>query len=1251
MKKRVIWVICFVAFCFCFIKFSDLSIFEGVKAESEWTIEGTMVLSYNGKSSKVEVPFGMTAIGEGAFEENRIITEVVLPETLQSIGIRAFRGCSSLSSINLENITSYGEMAFEATAIQSVTLNSDVPLGLFAYGKLNYVKMTSNVTSIGNNAFYSCYQLTTVVMSDNIYSIGAQAFMGCKLLKDVALPKSLTSIGSKCFYETGIVEVDVPGTVEELPGLVFGECTSLMRITLHNGLKKIASNMIIDTLITSITIPSSVEEIGWFAVTGNSYLKSIHVEVDNKYYSSDNGVLYNHDYTKILSVPFAYPESILVVHEGCIESDERFASSLQNVVKVILPSTFKSIYYRAFYNSLKLEEVILPDGLEKIYAGAFSYCKLLQKITIPESVTFMGDSEMSSLWSGGVFAGCSMLKEVILPKNLVSLSSFAFQDCSSLERVYIPKGVESVGKLLFKGCSSLKVVEVEDGNPVCFTKDGVYYEVVDGINYLSVYPASKEGTTYTTPSTITHIKDGCFDSCRYLKEVVLSKEIISFGEEVFRNTTGLSKVTFLCDIETLPDATFLYSSVNEVILPSSLKVLGVRSFAFCKNLKSIVLPEGLLTIQSMAFYDSGLENLVMPDTVTSIDQAFMNCKSLVSIHLSDALKSMNASSFNGSKITEITIPSSLVVVPDYAFYNCQYLTTVNLPKTITSFSMACFGNCPLLTTINVDSENKYIKELDGILYNEDFTKLLFVNKTSDVSEIVLPATLIEVPQGSFTSDTRVKVITIPGSITTYGYRAFYNAGFEKVIFSEGVKTIPGFLFASCHSLKEVVLPSTLESLESAAFAECTVLERVVIPEGCSIKSGFSLFKNCVNLTEVVIPKSATVIPQYMFVGCIALQTITIPESVTRIEMNAFEGCLSLTFVIIPSSVETLEVNAFKDSGVKCIYFMGNAPVFVASQYGVDYYPLDSVLYMDKASSGFKTLKYQKYSKQFVYFSDGMFNDTMEVDCVNIGENNVLLTVDFSLPCTHQFYQMDGENEILLSGSVGNEVIVHNLIGGKSYDFKISVLFLVGNKIYRSSKLISKVIAMSKSDYEKKSFESILPSLTSIENYSLKELEYYVNLYQNLSEDVKTYILENTSYQELYKAYSLKKAYEDDINKITEISFSEQTVTINLGDTHLLNVIFPDGVENKQVAFTSNNNDIVSISETGLVSACALGTCVVTGTALNGVSTTITINVVKQPQTAHIGLVITLAIIALGAISTGVILLFKKRGYKDEAKNN
>ena len=138
--------------------------------------------------------------------------------------------------------------------------------------------------------------------------------------------------------------------------------------------------------------------------------------------------------------------------------------------------------------------------------------------------------------------------------------------------------------------------------------------------------------------------------------------------------------------------------------------------------------------------------------------------------------------------------------------------------------MACFGNCPLLTTINVDSENKYIKELDGILYNEDFTKLLFVNKTSDVSEIVLPATLIEVPQGSFTSDTRVTVITIPGSITTYGYRAFYNAGFEKVIFSEGVKTILDFLFASCHSLKEVVFPSTLESLESAAFARCTVLE-------------------------------------------------------------------------------------------------------------------------------------------------------------------------------------------------------------------------------------------------------------------------------------------------------------------------------------------------------------------------------------------------------------------------------------------
>ncbi|MCC8075842.1 MAG: leucine-rich repeat protein, partial [Clostridiales bacterium] len=176
-----------------------------------------------------------------------------------SIGINAFYGCSSLTSvtINSEAVVS-GTFSSSKSSLTDVTIGDSVttiPSSVFyEFKNLTSVTIGSSVTSIGSYAFYYCTSLTSVTIPDSVTSIGSYAFYNCKSLTELTLGKGVTSIGS----------------------YAFSGCTGLTEMTLGEGVTSIGSNAFYGcTGLTDVYYAGSEEE--WAAISiasGNTYLKN-----------------------------------------------------------------------------------------------------------------------------------------------------------------------------------------------------------------------------------------------------------------------------------------------------------------------------------------------------------------------------------------------------------------------------------------------------------------------------------------------------------------------------------------------------------------------------------------------------------------------------------------------------------------------------------------------------------------------------------------------------------------------------------------------------------------------------------------------------------------------------------------------------------------------------------------------------------------------------------------------------------------
>ena len=195
-------------------------------------------LYLNGEEVKdLVIPNSVTSIGELAFYCCKGLTSVTIPNSVTSIGYSTFAGCSGLTSVNIPNsVTSIGGSAFSGcSGLTSVTIpNSVTSIGDGAFSDcsgLTSVTIPNSVTSIGEYAFSFCSGLTSVTIPNSVKSIRDRAFYYCSRLTSVAIPNSVTSIGDYAFYRcSGLTSVTIGNSVESIGGYAFAACSEILDV-------------------------------------------------------------------------------------------------------------------------------------------------------------------------------------------------------------------------------------------------------------------------------------------------------------------------------------------------------------------------------------------------------------------------------------------------------------------------------------------------------------------------------------------------------------------------------------------------------------------------------------------------------------------------------------------------------------------------------------------------------------------------------------------------------------------------------------------------------------------------------------------------------------------------------------------------------------------------------------------------------------------------------------------------------------
>ena len=249
---------------------------------SDFRIENGELVEYTGKGGDVVIPDSVTSIGEKAFYDCHRLTSISIPDSVTSIGDGAFEGCRNLTIINIpDSVTHVGESAFSGCKAL-VNRNGFVIIRNVLYnyeGKAKSITIPDNVTSIWDCAFSECSSLTNISIPDSVTSIGDNAFSECSSLTNISIPDSVTSIGDNAFSECeSLTSISIPDSVTSIGDNAFSECSSLTNISIPGSVTSIGDNAFSECeSLTSISIPDSVTSIGERAFNDCSSLTSISV--------------------------------------------------------------------------------------------------------------------------------------------------------------------------------------------------------------------------------------------------------------------------------------------------------------------------------------------------------------------------------------------------------------------------------------------------------------------------------------------------------------------------------------------------------------------------------------------------------------------------------------------------------------------------------------------------------------------------------------------------------------------------------------------------------------------------------------------------------------------------------------------------------------------------------------------------------------------------------------------------------------
>ena len=550
-----------------------------------------------GVNGVVEIPFGVTKIGVGAFSGCSGLTDVMIPSSVELIDERAFEGCIGLAGVTVPSSVEYvGERAFEGC----VNLTSvAVPASVVSYdddrdgGGLERVFDTSCITNavildgvrkIGRGMFSKCFCLTDVSIPLSVGRIGEGAFSGCVGLTDVTIPPGVRFIQKDTFLNCrGLTNVVIPSSVVCIEEGAFSGCSSLASATIPSNVRYLGTS-------DYETYESSYERdcncSSGRAFEGCSRILNFVVDPADKFYSSRNGLLLTKDGTTLVQGI----NGDVVIPSGVTHIADSAFSGFSGLTSVSIPSSVKEIGDEAFRGCTGLTSVTIPANVTGIDGGTFFGCSGLTNFTVDAANESYVSRNGLLLTKDGSVLIRGVNGDVVIPPGVREIGDGAFLDCAGLTSVAIPDGVTRIGDGAFSGCIGLENVDI----PGSVMEIGS--ETFSGCTSL---------TGVTIPDGVTHIGDGAFSGCSGLVKVEIPGSVTEIGDGAF------SDCRRLVDIAVDP-ANASYAIRDGMLLTKDGRrlVCGFRG--------DIVIPEDMTGVGFMDLGCDGLTSVTIPANVRDV---------------------------------------------------------------------------------------------------------------------------------------------------------------------------------------------------------------------------------------------------------------------------------------------------------------------------------------------------------------------------------------------------------------------------------------------------------------------------------------------------------------------------------------------------------------------------------------------------------------------------------------------------------
>lgn len=597
------------------------------------------------------------------------------------------------------------------------------------------------------------------------------------------------------------------------------------------------------------------------------------------------------------------------------------------------------------YNKEGNEEADIPAEVggapvTEIGSGAFRGCTRLRSVYALKPLTTEDDYTGHTITTIGesAFEGCCLLRYTNLFEESEEIGDRAFKGCTLLDCSYFSNRLKRIGKEAFMDCRSLSLVELSEGNR---SIDDSAFENCIGL--LTIY----------LPGSLEKIGRNAFSGCGQISFInysgtekdweELTENIAPEGNEVLSDTGILycdyreestevtdGKLTF----EVFSDHAVLKNcdrkTAGELTVPAEVNgvpvtVIDGKAFDKCEFLDSVILPDGLKEIGSLAFKDSGVKDISIPGSVDKIEAAaFYETQWLKDMREKDPLVIVNGMVIDGQRCRgDVVIPEGVTKIEEAAFSGNKHITSVSIPESVTCIGNWAFDGCISLKSIVLPDSVRTFGT--GVL-----------KSCTALEEAVLPEGITRIEESMFHGCTSLRDVNIPDSVKIIGNMAFSGcSALKNVDIPDSVKIISDWAFSECEALTSVTIPGSVTIIRRYAFSSCTGLDSITIPEsvvcigesafeGCCFKeftlpptvrsTGIALCRYCEKLESVSLPEGMMSVPELMFSGCKSLRSVTIPDGVKTIDRFAFSECESLEEIIMPDSVKTIGNKAFSGCG-------------------------------------------------------------------------------------------------------------------------------------------------------------------------------------------------------------------------------------------------------------------------------------------------------------------------------------------------